>query len=267
MKLIRKSLYFFKLSLRNFFAEAEQTFIWILVGGASSFTSIYIWVVIAEEEAQIGNVKLSDLVNYYLFYFLTWYIIGGTFKFMMEETIRTGNLSNSLLKPTFAFLREIMTEQAWKVFGLLSGIFVFVGMSMYFKDSINFSIDPIRLLHALLAIILGAIVFGSTEFIIGICAFWTNSTEGIARLYETIREVLGGALVPFMLLPQGIKNIASLLPFRYSFSFPAEIFLNQLSNTEILQGYLIQVFWVIILLLVCKIFYKFGIKKYEAFGN
>ncbi len=62
-------------------------------------------------------------------------------------------------------------------------------------------------------------------------------------MYDLLLQLAAGELVPLALFPAQLGGLLTALPFRYTFSFPVEIFLGKLGNAGILAGFAWQVGW------------------------
>jgi ABC-2 type transport system permease protein len=264
---MRKYFILYKLALQDQFSDAGKTFIWILVGAAESFVMAFTWMVIAQGTYEVGGLKLSEVISYYFYLFITWYIIGGVFHQMIAETIKKGNLSMYLVKPMFPYAKPILHEQAWKTFGLISGLPILILFLIVFRDNVSLEFNIERLVLSFPAVIFGAIIFGELEFIVGNVTHWTQSNVGIHHLNDLAYALFGGYLAPIVLLPVLLQQISTFVPFRYVFAFPIDIFQGRIQSKELIQYYLFQIGWAIILWFACKFIYKAGLRKYEAFGN
>jgi ABC-2 type transport system permease protein len=267
MKSLRKYLYLYKLTIQNMFSDAGKTFIWILVGAGETFVMIFTWLVVAKDTDQIGILSKPQLIAYYIFIFIIWYIVGGTFSHMIKESIKSGKLSNQLTKPIFPYAESIIMEQGWKTFGLFSGSMVLIIFVMVLKLDLATGIKLNNVLASLPAILMGAFTFGFLQFLAGNLTHWLDRTQGLIKIVEVCTYIFGGMLAPLALMPDVIQKVSFFLPFRYIFSFPVEIFQNLINGQSTLNGYLLQGIWVILLFLLCKFTYKKGLDKYESFGN
>ena len=78
---------------------------------------------------------------------------------------------------------------------------------------------------------------------------------------------LSGQLIPISLFPDGLKQFVMNSPFRYMVDFPVSIATESNFNIQyFLEGITIQILWCIIIYLIGRIIYSFGIQQYEAFG-
>ena len=57
--------------------------------------------------------------------------------------------------------------------------------------------------------------------------------------------LLSGRLVPLPLMPAWAQDVANVLPFQWSFYFPIQTLVGDLSNRELLEGLGIQLLWIV----------------------
>jgi len=89
----------------------------------------------------------------------------------------------------------------------------------------------------------------------------------IYELYFAIELLLSGRLVPMSLLPPWAQELARYLPFQWTFGYPIEALIGQLTPRELFVGLGMQLLWIGIGLLVVKVVWRQGIRRYTAVGN
>ena len=71
---------------------------------------------------------------------------------------------------------------------------------------------------------------------LGMVTFWTTRVSALFELMVGLELLLSGRLVPLPLMPDWVEDIANVLPFKWSFYFPIETLVGDLSNRELLEG-------------------------------
>jgi ABC-2 type transport system permease protein len=59
--------------------------------------------------------------------------------------------------------------------------------------------------------------------LVGLCAFWLESTQGIALLYSRLMMLLGGLMVPLDVYPDSLQPFLRALPFAAILSAPGRM--------------------------------------------
>ena len=102
---------------------------------------------------------------------------------------------------------------------------------------------------------------------LGMITFWTTRVSAIFELFIAAELLLSGRLVPLPLMPDWAQDVAGFLPFQWSFYFPIESLVGDLSTGELLRGLGMQVFWIAVLTGVTLFVWRFAIRRYAAVGN
>ena len=132
------------------------------------------------------------------------------------------------------------------------------------KQPLNFSFDNIFLF--ILALIFATVLTFVFDFVIGLGAFWVQDVKTITDFHDIFYFVLSGKVIPLGVLPTAIQIVNDFLPFRYMLSFPAEIILGNLNLENIILGFCVQIFWIILMTFLYIFMWRKGLKRYSAYG-
>ena len=97
--------------------------------------------------------------------------------------------------------------------------------------------------------------------------FWTTRVSALYELYFAIELLLSGRLVPLSLMPSWAQQLASFLPFQWTFGYPIEALIGQLSPQQLLLGLGMQLFWIVASWLLVRLVWHFGIRHFSSVGN
>ena len=238
---------------------------WLLLGCMSTFLIVLVWLSILGERATLGGFSQSDFVIYYVYMVLSWYIIGGSFANLLGGAIKKGEISKSLVKPYNVMIEEILKEQAWKVTSLVVTIPAIAVLLYLFREYMVFEMPMAQIPVLLVTVLCGAILFASIEAIVGCLAFWVTEVWPFTNLNNILANVFGGVLAPLALLPESVRALAEVLPFKYTFYAPAMIMLGKVSNGwEIV---LWQVGYIVLFQIILKMLWSTGLRRYEGNGG
>jgi ABC-2 type transport system permease protein len=90
---------------------------------------------------------------------------------------------------------------------------------------------------------------------------------GIQWSRAAITNLLSGGLVPLSFFPEGARRVFEFLPFRYIVAEPAAIFLNQIELSQMANIFALELFWVVVLFVMGKLFFKVCIRKVTIYGG
>jgi ABC-2 type transport system permease protein len=185
----------------------------------------------------------------------------------ISEDIRHGFLSAFLLKPFPYLLDRAVTTLGGKLISFLVStpalLLVFYLFREYFVIKTNSPLIFLVILSILLSYALQLLL----GLLIGLVAFWIQKVRNLFSFYYIAFSLLGGGTVPLALFPKTLQTLASILPFRYVYSLPLEIYFERLSLHAILFGVLIQVLWILITLVTLRFVWKRGLRYYSAVGG
>lgn len=227
---------------------------------------VFVWLS-ADAGMLIGGYTKSELITYYIVsIFLSWII--GWYPFWIAKDIKTGDIIGQiLLKPVSLYWRAFAADLAWHAISLFFGFFASMLFWFVLKNYFVFSMSLERLVVLILSIVLAIFVVFGFCVVVSISAFWLTETSGLNDLFWVLLTLFGGQAYPLSFLPKTIGLLPQIMPFRYMFSFPMEIYFEKLSTTQILQGFSVGIFWVLFIGIAYKILWKKGVKAYNAWGH
>ena len=262
----RKYLMLLRTCLVESVTFRTQNLVWVLVGALPTLFAIVAWLAVYGGRRQIAGYTRGDIITYYLVVGIAWYIIGGRINVQVARAIKDGTLAQHLLKPYAALTYYILGEQTWKMVSLILALPVYVVLLFVFRHDVHLVETPLRAGLAGLATLLSATMFIILEVSMGMLAFWTTNTRNLFEVYDLFLYLASGELVPLALFPSWLHTALTGLPFRYTFSFPIEVFLGKLSDAGVAAGFLWQAGWLIVLLCVARALWVRGLRRYNATG-
>ncbi len=203
------------------------------------------------------------------FYFLASTLIKATTLSwvgrFIPSRIKRGAISPYLLRPAPYILDSIANNIAEKLLRYVFLVPIVLAVSFVLHmhwpaiNFVNFALFSLSLAMA-------AVIFFVMDVTVGILAFWLEETRALQEIVTVADSFFSGRVIPFLMLPVYLQSISKFLPFRYTLSFPLEIILNKLPPGEMIQGFTIQIIYLISLILIYKFLWKKGLKLYSASG-
>ena len=108
--------------------------------------------------------------------------------------------------------------------------------------------------------ILSFIIADSLNFLIGEISVFTHALFGLMIIKNILLSFLSGSLLPSSYFPDWLNQILRFLPFQSMIEKPIMIFLGKVSPPEILNIFMIQILWVVLLNVLCNVSFN-SIKK------
>ncbi len=255
--LIRRSLFSY-MSQRGFF--------WTLTLGwmMAPLVYLFVWTTAASQGA-IGGYERSDFVVYYLCMIVINQFTFPTSHWTVGEYITYGGFSNWLLHPLPVIYEAIAPDLALKMVCMPFALIMVVVLSLVFQVSFSFSIPHI--VYFSLVIVLAQIMRFIIAYVLALSAFWSQRADALLGLNDSLVFLFAGQVAPTALLPGLLRQVATVLPYRYMLGFPIEVLMGRLSSAEILVGLGWQAGWLAVALLLYRLVWRRGLRRYVATGG
>lgn len=238
---------------------------WLIVGFLPSVTLVIVWFAILGDRQDISGFTKGDFIVYYLFLTIAWYIVGGIFAYPLATRVKNGTIANSLLKPYNEVLAQAIREQAFKIVSLIMSFPAIAAVIYFYHDIIQINLTAPDFIALIISLILGGLVFGLLEALVGLSAFWVTRVWPVNELNQIFSLLFGGRMAPLALMPFWVQSASQFLPYKYTFYTPVNILLNKSNNPFADVGF--QLVFVLVLFAFYQFVWHLGIRKYEVVGG
>jgi ABC-2 type transport system permease protein len=183
----------------------------------------------------------------------------------LDYEIRHGELSIKLLHPLHPVHEYISFNLADKIMRFVIFTPMLVAAALLIPD---ISIVATSQNIALFAVAVVAAWFMRflTQFLLGLAAFWFSQALVLTDVFWMLYLLFGGGIAPIELLPDGLRQVANVLPFRYMLAFPIEILTGRVDLGQTGSGLGIMLGWIAALYLAVRVAWARGIRRFGAFG-
>lgn len=227
---------------------------------------LVVWRTVAESSGgQVGGFTPGGFAAYYIVLMVVMHLTQIWHMWEMENLIRDGTMSGRLLRPIHPIHQDVSENIAYKVLMLIVVVPATLFLVVVFQPEIQTSLWAVLLF--LPAILLAAMLAFLVGWLVALAAFWTTRTLAINEFYFISMFFFAGQVAPLELLPDYIRRIADLLPFRWMLSFPVELFLGRLTPQAALEGFSAQVIWIGLAWLALRWVWTQGVRRYGAVGG
>ena len=203
---------------------------------AEPIVYLVVWTTIADQQGgSVNGITTGEFAAYYIVWTLVRNMNIVFTPYGWEWRIREGELSAALLRPLHPLHDDLAAFAGWKPVVIL----------MWLPDrgrargsrSTRCSTRPLLEVVVFFVAIWGAYLI-RTMFMstLGMITFWTTRVSAIFEIFIAAELLLSGRLVPMELMPDWVQDVAAFLPFQWSFYFPIESLVGDLSTAELLGG-------------------------------
>ena len=185
----------------------------------------------------------------------------------IARDIREGSLKRYLVQPFDMIGYLISYRVAHKVAYIVTsalpyGLLFFLCRKYFttFPDATTFA-------AYLLSLVLAFLVGFFFEVCVGMVGFWFLEVTSLLYIVMTLNFFISGQMLPLDLLPEPWVTILKWLPFQYMAYFPAVVFLGKVTGMELVRGLLAEAAWAVGFMILARVLYKLGLRRYSAFGG
>ena len=233
---------------------------------AEPIVYLVVWTTIAEQQGgSVQGITRGELAAYYIVWTLVRNMNIVFTPYGWEWRIREGELSAALLRPLHPIHDDIAGFAGWKAVTILLWLPIAAALWLAFDPVL----DPTLLEVGVFAVAIWGAYLIRTMFLstLGMVTFWTTRVSALFELMVGLELLLSGRLVPLPLMPDWVEDVAAVLPFKWSFYFPIETLVGDMSNGELLGGLAMQLFWIVALTGLFLVVWRFAVRRYSAVGN
>ena len=227
---------------------------------------LVVWTTIARTHGgSVNGITAGEFAAYYIVWTLVRnmnVVFGAPY---WEWRIREGELSGQLLRP----LHPINYDVAWFAGTKFVNVLLWIPIAAALTAIFHPTLDP----SALQAVVFLFAIWGAyflrtfIQSTIGMLNFWTTRGAAVFDLYMTVELLLSGRLVPLTLMPGWAQTLADFFPFKWTFFYPIQALVGDMSTQSLLLGLAAQALWVGIGLLLFKVAWGAAIKHFSAVGG
>lgn len=283
---------FFQISINERLVYRGDFMLGTLLRFLPTLTQIFLWwaiydVVSSEvsvasggrPDGQIAGYRYGDMIAYYLMV-----IISRAFSSMpgltsgIANQVRSGEIKKFLIQPVDMMGCLLMQRIAHKLVYYLIATLPFALVFYLCGDFFERGWPAPDILAVFLASLVLSFLLGFfLEACLGLISFWFLEVTSLTFIYMLLNFLLSGHMFPLELLPSepislylfeiNIRGMVDLLPFKYLAYFPAAVFLGQIDRAEIYRGLAVEFGWVLFFIMLSRVLWWRGIKRYSGFGG
>jgi ABC-2 type transport system permease protein len=183
--------------------------------------------------------------------------------------ITSGNIAYELVRPTDLYGFWYAKLIAQRLSGALLRCFPILIVAFLLPYPYTFSLPQslgIFLLFVI-SLALGLILIVAISMLIYISIFYTMSGVGSMLIFGVFGEFLSGLIIPVPLMPEALKKIVYILPFRYTSDLPFRIYAGNIPFKEALISIGVQLVWITVIILTGRLWMKKALKRIVVQGG
>ncbi len=248
------------------FQYRAATYMYTLGMVAEPTIYLVVWRTIANSHGgSVGGIDAGQFAAYYIVWTLVRTMNVVFTPFGWEERIREGQLSAQLLRPLHPVHYDLGWFAGHKIPWLVMYLPIAIGLSLIFHPTID--PRPLEVLVFLVAIWGAYVIRSLNHFVLGMVTIWTTRASAIFQVWFLSELLLSGRLVPLTLMPHWAQAVSSWLPFKWTFYFPIETLVGNMSTASLIGGLGMQLLWTGVGALLVTGTWRLSVRHYSAVGN
>ncbi|MGD9721718.1 MAG: ABC transporter permease [Pirellulales bacterium] len=249
-------------TLMRFLPLVTQVFFWSAIFGAVYSAS--------------GRTRVAGYTNDEMIAYLLLTQISRAFSSMpnlansIALQIRNGEIKKFLVQPVdligFLLLGRVAHKLVYYLVAAAPFALVFYLCRGFFSGWPEPHIMVAFIASLVMAFLLGYFL----EATLGLIGFWWLEVSSLLFIYMLFNFFFSGHMFPIDMLddvPGPWATLVRAMPLQYLAYFPAAVFLGKVQGAQLVWGLLLQVGWVVVMIVLCRLVYFLGVKRYSGFGG
>lgn len=269
---------FFQISLNERLVYRGDFMLGTLMRFLPTLTQIFLWWAIFEAlpdsggdatQGRVAGYRYGDMVAYYLLA-----TVGRAFSSMpgltsgIAKLVRSGEVKKYLIQPVDLLGSLLVQRVAHKLVYYLIAALPFALVFYLCGDFFLNGWPTAEVWFVFLASLILSFLLGFfLEACLGLVSFWLLEVTSLAFIYMLLNFLLSGHMFPLELLPAWSQTAVDLLPLKYLAYFPAAVFLGKIDRSTMYQGLAIEAAWVLFFIVLSRVLWNRGVRRYSGFGG
>ncbi|HEX4926102.1 MAG TPA: ABC-2 family transporter protein [Bdellovibrionales bacterium] len=229
----------------------------------------FLWSAIFEVRGteQVGGYTFPMLMLYYILAPLVERMTMGDSWTHISTEIYEGTLTRYIVYPMPVLPYKYIAHIAKTSIGLIQLVMTLGLLSLFFDRPAELQTSALSVLQGIVLIFFAGYLYFIINLAVEMIAFWADSVWSLLVMVKFTVSLLGGAMLPLTLFPEGVRKVLEILPFSYFISFPIRCFMGQVTTSEWLAGLAIITVWAIVATLAAQMIWRRGSKNYAGVGQ
>lgn len=255
-----------KVAIINSFQYRTSTYFYMFGMLAEPVIYLVVWSTVANAQGgQVAGYTAGSFAAYYIVWMLVRNMNIVLTPYAWEWRIQKGELSGMLLRPLHPIHYDLAYFAGNRTMSVIFWLPIAAVLVLLFRPT--FTTTPLDVLIFFFAMWGAYLIRSMLLWLLGMITFWTTRVGAIYELYFALELLLSGRLMPLVLMPTWVQRLAAFLPFQWTFGFPIEALIGQLSPRDLLLGVAAQAAWIVGSFLLVRVVWHYGVRHFSSVGN
>jgi ABC-2 type transport system permease protein len=218
------------------------------------------------QQREVNGLSLAGSLTYVAAgqALIAFLFVFGTFDLM--QTVYTGNIAADLLRPVHLEWLWLARDLGQSLVNLVvRGLLLVLIFGLFYPVALP--ADGLTWLWSCLSLALAWLLSFAWRFLVNLAAFWTPDARGIGRGAFMFSQLLSGFLVPLRLYPDWFSQICAWTPFPSMMNTSLEVYLGITQGEALWHALGIQLAWLALLALACRVVLRAGLGRLVVQGG
>lgn len=240
---------FLKKAFQKQYAYRANTYIRMFGALVGVFISINIWLALYGDTGAVNGISLPDMIDYVILNALIISLSSCSIGTFIANKVKDGSIIVDFIRPV-NFKYYVFSEQ------IGSNLYQFVFSSIVPVAAValvygfRLPSDPLLLVCAIVAMLLGIALNFQIEYLMGLLSFWFKTSFYVDWILRACWTLFAGAAVPLWFYPDFLYRLSSYLPFRFISFEPIALFLGKVAPGREWGVLAFQTVWIAALVLI-----------------
>jgi ABC-2 type transport system permease protein len=237
--------------------------IWVLTA-TLPLIMLALWEAVARQ-GPVSGFGEAEFARYYTLTLVARQLTSSWVVWELNQDIRTGALSPSLLRPINPLWLHAVRNLAVMPLRLVV-LVPLVGALLLWRPDMHIPLDAWRVAAFLWSSFVAWALAFAFQAAFGCLAFWFDQSLGLYNAWFGAWSLMGGYLIPVRLLPPWLGAAAKWLPFRGMLGLPVEIGSGLVPRGAVVGQLALQLAWLAVSVGLLVVVWRRGVRRYGAFG-
>ena len=229
----------------------------------------YAYLALWDQRPHAGGYDASDAVTYVWLgqaLLMTVALWGGGSTDDLADRIRSGDIAIDLYRPVGLLGWYLAADLGRAAYHLLTR-----GIGPTLIGALLFDLawprGPTAAIGFALSVVLAVVVSFAIRFLLASTAFWILDANGPRVLGGVVALFFSGMVLPLVIFPGWLRDVALALPWASYLQTPADIWLGHREGWSLLGALGLQALWAVALLAVCQVVLHAATRKVVVQGG
>lgn len=223
------------------------------------------WTAVYANSTEIAGLTLDQTLNYIFLGQIFSPVLSTGVLFEFGSLLRRGEMAIALLRPIdiqgYFYVSSVTQMVVDLLLKIPLAIFIWVVFGLALPG------DLLVWLVFLVTLFLGHAVLFCFDYMLGCAAFYSTEVWGLSVFRFGVANFASGLLVPLDMMPEWLRQIATILPFSQALYTPVSILSGITPVSEAPRIWLFQMVYLVVLLVLSRLLFSRAVRTITVQGG